>query len=220
MAEARVGASKAECEAQVAEARAKEYSPSKAETTSHSKNIAAQALSAIPIPPPTHLEVAEALHQRSLALGIAPDQQGQVPLTPAPLVPALAPPVTLPAPVGASPGPPGVAEALHQQSLALGITPDTQGQAALAPATAALVPPPVGAIPGPTAAPLVPAMALAPLAPVFGVSPGPQEQTALAAAGSAPTAMPAATTPPVALASPQDEALFGTCFGPSSSSAP
>jgi hypothetical protein len=202
LAEARVEASRAEYEAQVAEAKAKQYSPSKAGTTKHDANVAAQALTATPVGRaihlPTHLEVAEALHQRSLALGIAPDPHGQVPLAPAPLVPVLAPPVTtLPAPVG-------VAEALHQQSLALGITPDPQGQAALAPATAALVPPPVGAIPGPTAAPLVPAVALAPLASLFEVTPGPQEQTALAAAGSASTAMPAATTQLVALASPQE----------------
>jgi hypothetical protein len=165
VADAQAEASRAEYHAQVAEAKAKHYSPSKAGTTSQGTNIAAQALTTTPmgapIPPPTHPAVAEALHQQSLALGIAPDPQGQVPLAPAPPVPALAPPVTtLLAPVGASPGPPGVADALGQQSLALGIAPDPQGQVPLAPAPlvlaiAALAPPvttlpaPVRATPGP-----------------------------------------------------------------------
>jgi hypothetical protein len=138
MLKARAEACKAEYEAEVAEALTAHYPQSKAGTTSQGTNIINQALTTTPmgaaIPPPTHPTVAEALHQQSLALGIAPDPPGQVPLAPAAPVPALAPPVTLPAPVGASPGPPGDAEALHQQSLALGITlPDPQGQVPFAP---------------------------------------------------------------------------------------
>jgi hypothetical protein len=207
VADAQAEASRAEYQAQVAEAKAKHYSPSKAGTTSQGTNIPAQALTTTPmgapIPPPTHPAVAEALHQQSLALGIAPDPQGQVPLAPAPPVPALAPPVTtLLAPVGASPGPPGVAEALRQQSLALGIAPDPQGQVPLAPAPLVLaiaaLAPPVTALPAPVSAtPGPPGVAEV----VHQQSP--QEQTALAAAGSASTAVAAATTQPVALASPQ-----------------
>jgi hypothetical protein len=164
MLKARAEACKAEYEAEVAEAMTAHYPQSKAGTTSQGTNIINQALTTTPmgaaIPPPTHPTVAEALHQQSLALGIAPDPPGQVPLAPAAPVPALAPPVTLPAPVGASPGPPGDAEALHQQSLALGMPADPQGQVPLAPAPlvpaiAALaplvttLPAPVGAGPGP-----------------------------------------------------------------------